>query len=421
MVSYYTYWLVYQLLGLWSRNRILQSTRDPKNTQLQILKRILKSAQSSTNLNLSGLNSSEIVEVYQTQVGLSQSDQLATKLGGDDFVGQSNLTSRLLRPLELEELVDRSSSVGLSIRSARQAKSDVRMMTNSWMRRGSLFRGKVFSVLEEQEESEEGFGDTGQNGVAVVQQHLPSFIRKQCFIPKEIPAIRESEERHFALATLALSEHRVTGVLTYQPSLLLDIAAIANKRLEEICQSIATGRFPNEIRRGSRSEMQLTANPIRAKSLLRLRSKRSELTFGDWWPRLRGVVCSTSVSDGRAIQNLREQLPSHAKIIDFGHLSIAGITAINLDIKTDAAIPTLHRNYFEFVERSSWDAGFAEVQRLDELEVGEEYYVILTNQTGSLRLEINEIVKVVGKYYKTPMLELKAKPGSLSGNDFVQT
>ena len=71
--------------------------------------------------------------------------------------------------------------------------------------------------------------------------------------------------------------------------------------------------------------------------------------------------------------------------------------------------PTIHENFFEFVERDDWDAGLTAFRTIEQIEQGKEYYIISTTGTGLYRYFMNDIVRVAGSFRATPTIEFVQK------------
>jgi GH3 auxin-responsive promoter len=80
-----------------------------------------------------------------------------------------------------------------------------------------------------------------------------------------------------------------------------------------------------------------------------------------------------------------------------------------LDHSAASGFPTLSTHFFEFVPRQAWEAGSRQCWRLGELEVNEEYYVIVTTPSGLYRYFINDVVRVTGFFARTPLLQFIQK------------
>ena len=69
----------------------------------------------------------------------------------------------------------------------------------------------------------------------------------------------------------------------------------------------------------------------------------------------------------------------------------------------------MHENFFEFVEKSLWEAGEPVFLSLDEIEEGEQYYVFTTTQGGLYRYDIDDIIEVTGRFNETPTIRFVQK------------
>ena len=97
-----------------------------------------------------------------------------------------------------------------------------------------------------------------------------------------------------------------------------------------------------------------------------------------------------------------------------GYLASEFRGSITVDALNNIAVPTLHENFFEFVERTEWEANTPHYRRLDELEKGKEYYVIVTTHAGLFRYSIDDIVKVTGTFHNTPTIAFVQKGKSVT-------
>ncbi|HIA53340.1 MAG TPA: hypothetical protein EYN91_14840, partial [Candidatus Melainabacteria bacterium] len=75
---------------------------------------------------------------------------------------------------------------------------------------------------------------------------------------------------------------------------------------------------------------------------------------------------------------------------------------------------SIRSHFFEFVAVEDWESGNKKALLCHELEVGREYYILFTTSGGLYRYHINDIVKVVGWYNRTPLIEFLHKGGNIS-------
>ena len=117
----------------------------------------------------------------------------------------------------------------------------------------------------------------------------------------------------------------------------------------------------------------------------------SELPSGrvprDIWPRLELISCWTSGASARCLPELQERFPG-VEIQGKGLLATEGVVSFPR-IASPAPIPAITSHFLEFLS----DDGL--VHRVDELEVGGRYSVLITTGGGLVRYDLGDQVKVV--------------------------
>ena len=83
--------------------------------------------------------------------------------------------------------------------------------------------------------------------------------------------------------------------------------------------------------------------------------------------------------------------------------------SITVDVLHNKSIPTIHENFFEFVECDAWENEEPAFLTIDALTEGQQYYVFATTQNGLYRYFINDIVEVDGWFNKTPTIRFVQK------------
>ena len=97
------------------------------------------------------------------------------------------------------------------------------------------------------------------------------------------------------------------------------------------------------------------------------------------------------------------------KLVEMGYLSSEFRGSLTVDPVNNRAVPTVHENFFEFVEREKWENGCPEFLTIDQIELGAAYYVIVTTRAGLYRYFINDVVEFDGHYCKTPTIHFLEK------------
>ena len=95
--------------------------------------------------------------------------------------------------------------------------------------------------------------------------------------------------------------------------------------------------------------------------------------------------------------------------MELGYLASELRVTIAIDPASNAGLPTLRENFFEFVERDEWERGEQRFLTLSEIEEGRSYYLFVTTPSGLYRYPMNDIVQAAGRFQNTPTLKFLQK------------
>lgn len=379
--------------------------RSPRAIQTALLKRILKENQESQFGRSVGFSSIRDVKDYQEKVGLSSYEDVREGMRQQESTGRQVLC--------MDSFVHRTAGVGThqgrafprTASSVRESRRDIQLIAYGWLTRYGIWKNLVFTILDDQPTSHASTGVTRGTSLSFVFQNLPNFMRRRCFVPSELAHIRDAELRYLAWAIVGMAEPRVSGMVSANPATFMYLLRAINTNKAEIIQALETRTWPDRIQRVLVKPVSLTVSSKRLAQLRELVAESESLSYKDIWPKLCGVICWSAPNCRVTIRQLRSLLPSATPVVEFGYHSSAFIGTLNVNTKSNACLPTLHRHFFEFVERSTWDYGFGTARMLDELEIGKDYYVFVTTSSGLYRLKTEQIVRVTGKIHATPTIE----------------
>jgi hypothetical protein len=108
---------------------------------------------------------------------------------------------------------------------------------------------------------------------------------------------------------------------------------------------------------------------------------------------------------------------------DIGLLASEGRVSIPVEDGTPAGILDVRSTFFEFVPKDCIDQESPPTFRTHEVEVGQEYYVLMTTSSGLYRYDLHDVVRITGFFHETPMVEFLNKGqhiSSLSGEKITE-
>jgi len=248
-----------------------------------------------------------------------------------------------------------------------------------------------------------------------IYKNMPAIIRNTYSIPYEVFEIADYGAKYYTIMRIAI-EHDVRFLATANPSSVVKMCEKANDHSEEIIRDIHDGtlstNFPIESDVRDVVTRKFKPNPVYARHLSEMRASRGgALKPVDYWPDLRLIGCWKGGSVGHYLNRFPDWFnPDGIRDVpvrDMGYLSSEARGSIPLSDQGSKGVLTVATNFMEFVEveeleSKPGDSGSWRFFTVDEIEEGREYYIFFTTTSGLYRYDINDVVKVVGRYNSTP-------------------
>ncbi|MCZ6875172.1 MAG: GH3 auxin-responsive promoter family protein [bacterium] len=276
-----------------------------------------------------------------------------------------------------------------------------------------IYQGKILAIVIPAIEGHLATGTPYGSMSGIIHNAMPGLIKHKFVVPSEVFEIEDYELKYRLIAGFGMAEPNITTLASANPSTLLKLLAVIQANADRLLNFIATGDvqqlgiLPGNI--AQRLQRHVRPNHTRASALQEIMNTHQSLSFGLIWPRLQAVVTWTGGNCSTLLPRLTACLPPGARMVEMGYLSSEFRGSINVDIVNNRCIPTLHENFFEFVERQAWDNGDRQTLRLEEVKQGEQYYVIITTQDGLYRYAMNDIIEVSGRFHNTPTITFVQK------------
>ena len=239
----------------------------------------------------------------------------------------------------------------------------------------------------------------------------PNYARNIFPLPPQVSQIHDPAARHYASLRFAVASNRVGMIITANPSTLVEFANRANREKEALIRDVHDGSLscdlPREIRQ-SLARQILVRNPERARALDRIASREGQLLPKHIWPTLSVLAVWT----GGSVNVYLSQLPAlygQTVIRDHGLSASEGRMTIPLADGTPAGILDFYNHYFEFIPVDEHDNARPNILEGHELEVGKDYFIVLTTSGGLYRYDIHDVVRCVGFEGQAPLVEFLNK------------
>ena len=279
--------------------------------------------------------------------------------------------------------------------------------------RRHAFGGKLLAIPGAYHEGElEGGGIYGSIS-GLLYYLMPQYLQEKYTVPNEVFALHDHELKYRLIIRLAIQHANISYMVSANPSTFLKLMGIINNEIGTLADDIEEGTFnaiadlPKDV--SDAISPLLLCSKERADRLRSLQQTEKVISYSDIWPNLKLVVTWTGGSCGIAVSSLKELISEKTGVLELGYLASELRGTITLEGTGSSGVPTFRDNYFEFIEVDSYEQGSRETLLLNQIDVGVQYYVIITTPAGLYRYFMNDIIEVTGFRKKTPLVRFVQK------------
>ena len=234
---------------------------------------------------------------------------------------------------------------------------------------------------------------------------MADMLGKIMTSPAEIMFPESDMDMKYLKLRFALEQKRVIGIASPFMTAAVDLMAWLSDNWESMCDDIEAGvigdevMLPDELR--DRFETSLRPNPGRADELRKEFEKGFEEILPRIWPDFQWVG---AVGTGGFLQYTQKMRQYTGKNIPFSYMNYAAseaMMAVARRTGDESFVLIPDSGFYEFIPA---DSDGEETLTIDEIEVGKDYEIVLTNLSGFYRYRIGDVVRVTGFYNKAPMI-----------------
>jgi hypothetical protein len=225
-------------------------------------------------------------------------------------------------------------------------------------------------------------------------------------------AIPDYEAKYYTLLRLAAGQN-ISCIVTVNPSTIVLLADRLARHTESIIRDVRDGSLSQDftVPAALRESPTLRPDPDRARHLERAaKTGDGLLRPGLAWPNIAAIGCWKGGTVGSYLARFGTYFPQGPAVRDLGYYATELRGSVPLSDKGDAGVIAVATNVLEF--HPADDENVPEGRELlpvERLEVGQRYYVYVTNASGLYRYDMNDIVEVVGRCRRTPLIRFVQK------------
>lgn len=241
-------------------------------------------------------------------------------------------------------------------------------------------------------------------------------VRSLYCVPPEVAEITDIEAKRYTVLRCSVPDKYAGMLITANPSTVLQLTETLQLRATDLIRDIRNGSLSAadvSPRLLAQLRPSLRPQPERARELEQLLESKGQLSPTDVWPALTvlGVWCGGSAA--AYLPQLRRHFPG-VVIRDHGLHASEGRMTMPLDDENAAGVLEVQTHFFEFLPLTEADSSQPVVLEAHELQEGQEYLILLTTSSGLYRYNIQDVVRCVGFYGQTPLLEFRHKGSHIS-------
>jgi hypothetical protein len=287
-------------------------------------------------------------------------------------------------------------------------------MWDTYLRSASAILENPYAVLDTQtvREVETTTQLSGLPYQAISNRHpalsrndwLPPWYEAPWFDP-EVPAAHADKMYYRLRHLIGKDVHFVSAI---NPSTLISLRDHVDIYSEKLIREIANGTIEGKPIGDTNYDL--------AKKLERVLGKNN-FTMRDLWPSLKSVSCWTSAS-ARLYADFLDQAYPGIELLPFMNCGTEGVVTIPIDSDLESQPLAVNQAFYEFVpvttdldDTMSRVGAQPETLLFDQLTVGEEYHLIMSQGNGLYRLVTGDIYRVISMYGRVPRLQFMRRNG----------
>ncbi|MFQ5953030.1 MAG: GH3 auxin-responsive promoter family protein [Candidatus Omnitrophota bacterium] len=274
-----------------------------------------------------------------------------------------------------------------------------------------VFDGKILAIVSPEVEGHTESGVPYGTETGHGYKNLPDVVRALYVLPYEVFEIKDYESKYYSILRLAMEEN-VTTIATMNPSTIVLLCQKIEKIKDDVIEDIEKGTLkgdldiPNNIR--EIIEKRLKPNPERAEELRKILKKKKKLLPKDIWPNMKLIECWKGGTVGVYLREFPKYF-GDVSVRDFGYLASELRGSIPVSDAGAGGVLAINANFYEFIPKEDMGAREKRVLLCDQLEKHKEYFIMVTTPGGLCRYNIDDIIRVIGYFNNTPIIEFVQK------------
>ena len=393
----------YKVLSLLYARKIRgfeSSVRDPKKAQEKVFSALMKQGRKTAFGDDLGFSKIRSLEEYREKVSIH------------NYVDFQPFVERILNGEK--NILFSEPVIGFVETSGTSAKAKLIPVTKSWSEhvetaqilwiisllrdRAGIEKGSTLRLLSSATERQTSLGQPIGANTGRMQDALPKWLQGESIFPAELSEIKEQELKVYLQLRFAL-QVPITSWTTANPSTILLYCRKLKEHQDSLAQDLAQGTAKYGPASSLSSEFRTKIAPYLQKCSVPIDWRPASI-----WP-LKAINCWKGGPAQYFVDQLPKALGADIPIRDVGITASEGYFALPLSDDWDGGVLWTQGELLEFRDAQG------EMHWAWELELGQQYELVISTMMGLYRYDLKDIVEVTGFYYQTPIIRFVGKAG----------
>ena len=276
-----------------------------------------------------------------------------------------------------------------------------------------LLWGKLFQLSGHHCRFKTSQGVPCGNISGLVSSMQSPLVKSLYTTPAELSLIEDHHIKLYAAIRTSLFCEHLTMMTTANPSTLLQMAESLSQHSETLVRDLYDGTFHfsdrlNQALPGWLLSKLRQKSKGRALQLQKVLDEDGTLTPRRVWPLLSLLCVWTGGAAGAYVARMK-QVFGGLPVRDHGLSASEGRMTIPLQDEDPSGVLDIVSHFYEFIPEDEKDSAQPTTLLADELEVGKNYFILLTTASGLYRYDIGDVVQCTGYREMTPLLKFLHK------------
>ncbi|MBQ7183990.1 MAG: GH3 auxin-responsive promoter family protein [Clostridia bacterium] len=284
---------------------------------------------------------------------------------------------------------------------------------------------RVFGLYEKECESRTGTGMPACRGINLMESRIgytprgvahgavsetldhPADTPLYNALPDELIYPGAEFDRRHVKMLFALRERHLSFLMsTFSPT-LYDMIVYIRHHWEALCEDIQTGRIGEDIavdpKLRRNLEAKMAPDPERADEIRAIMEKHASGAFVPYlWPDMKLIATVGTAAFAPFIDRLRPMLGDGIAMDHLGYVCSEATVAAPLKENDPECMLIPFGGFYEFIPME--EGAPEQPLTMDQLEIGKEYELVVTNLSGFYRYRLGDVVRVTGYHNECPLM-----------------